>query len=580
MDSTTESGSIIGADSIITKEIIQSSLVAIAQEMFAAMRKTAMSSVIYEVLDFGVAITDSDGNLASAGAGIPSFVGMLDPAIKSVLRKHAATGFDEGDIFISNDPFGGGVSHTNDVTLVMPVFADGQIVAWTANKGHWMDIGGMAPGGNSTDAVELYQEGLLLPDIRVFKANKLLESVLDIIVANSRLPEQTLGDFWAGISALRMGERRIKQLCHRYSRSVFLDAVRDYLALGERQMQRAIQALPQGRFTTTDSLDDGRELRATIDIKDSTFTVDLTGNPKQDNGPNNATYQASLVSAQAMFKSLVCPDSPANAGTFRPLKLICEEGSLFAAKRPAAVGFYYENKIRVSDLMWKALAPSFSAGGPGAGHFCSICATMIGYRSHDGQSHSFIEPEVGGWGALNYRDGENAQFSSSHGQTFNCPVEVNEARNGVHVESCMLNLEPGGAGRYRGGKGIDLRYRLQHPEGWVTAAYTRTRVQPWSLQGGGTGTTNRLGIIRNNGSIEEYKSANALSLQPGDIVWIRTGTGGGYGNPKQRPKSEILQDLRDEYITPEEAIETYGADPMDVEQVVKRLYASRMRQSG
>lgn len=562
-----------GPEEVITREIIQSALGAVAEEMFATMRKTAMSSVIYEVLDFGVAVTDADGQLASSGAGIPSFVGMLDPAVKAVIAKHGAAGFRDGDIFITNDPFSGGVSHLNDVALVTPVFFDGAVVAWTANKGHWMDIGGMAPGGNSPQAEELYQEGLLFPEIRVFEAGDPVPGMLDIIAANSRLPEQALGDFWAGVSALRMGARRIVQLCRRYGAESFLSAVRDCLDLGERQVRRAVQRLPQGRFTAADALDDGRPLQVAIEVDDGTFTVDLRGNPPQDAGPLNASYQATLVSAQAMFKSLVCPQGAANAGTFRPLRVVCEPGSLFAARRPAAVGFYYENKIRVSDLMWKALAPALPEC-PGVGHFCSVCATMIGFTDAGGRLRSFIEPEVGGWGATAERDGQNAQFSSSHGHTYNCPVEVNEARNGVHVECYALNPEPGGAGCRRGGKGIELRYRLTQGGGWVTAAYARSRVPPWPLASGQVGTINRLSIIRGSGKAEDHLKASALPLECGDVVRIRTGVGGGYGDPRQRPSADVLRDLRDGYVSAEEAIETYGADRDAVQAAVDRYHAS------
>ena len=533
------------------------------------MRKTAMSSVIYEVLDFGVAVTDAHGQLASSGAGIPSFVGMLDPAVKAVIAKHGATGFQVGDIFITNDPFSGGVSHLNDVALVMPVFFDGTLVAWTANKGHWMDLGGMAPGGNSPVAEELHQEGLVFPEIRVFAGGEPLPGVLDIIAANSRLPDQALGDFWAGVSALRMGARRIVQLCCRYGADSFLSAVRDHLDLGERQVRRAIQRLPQGRFAATDALDDGRPLQVAIEIEGDAFTVDLRGNPAQDPGPLNASYQATVVTAQAMFKSLVCPQGVANAGTFRPLRVICDPGSLFAAERPAAVGFYYENKIRVSDLMWKALAPALPEC-PGVGHFCSVCATMIGFTDAEGQLRSFIEPEVGGWGATTERDGQNAQFSSSHGHTYNCPVEVNEARNGMHVECYVLNPEPGGAGRHRGGKGIELRYRLTHASGWVTAAYARSQVPPWALADGQPGTVNRLSIIRRGGEVEHCLSASALPLGRGDVVRIQTGAGGGYGDPKQRRQAEVLRDVRDGYISAVEALDTYGADPDAVRATVNR----------
>ena len=558
---------------VITREIIQSALAALSEEMFATMRKTAMSSVIYEVLDFGVAVTDAEGQLASSGAGIPSFVGMLDPAVKAVIAKHGAAGIRDGDIFITNDPFGGGVSHLNDVALVMPVFFDGELVAWTANKGHWMDLGGMAPGGNSPEAEELYQEGLLFPEVRVFEGHAPLPSVLDIIAANSRLPEQALGDFWAGVSALRMGARRIVQLCSRYGADTFLSAVRDYLDLGERQVRRALQLLPQGRFAATDSLDDGRPLQVVVEVSDEAFPVDLRGNPPQDPGPLNASYQATVVSAQAMFKSLVCPQGVANAGTFRPLRVVCDQGGLFAAERPAAVGFYYENKIRVSDLMWKALAPVLPEC-PGVGHFCSVCATMIGFTDADGRLRSFIEPEVGGWGATAECDGQNAQFSSSHGHTYNCPVEVNEARNGVHVERYGLNPEPGGAGCRRGGKGIELRYRLTEGAGWVTAAYARSGVPPWPLAGGQAGTVNRLSIIRGSGEAEDCMSASALPLECGDVVRIRTGVGGGYGDPRWRPSADVLRDLRDGYVSAEEAIETYGADPDAVQATVNRYHSS------
>lgn len=562
-----------GPEEVITKEIIQSALAAVAEEMFATMRKTAMSSVIYEVLDFGVAVTDADGQLASSGAGIPSFVGMLDPAVKAVIAKHGTEGFEDGDIFITNDPFGGGVSHLNDVALVMPVFFDGTVVAWTANKGHWMDLGGMAPGGNSPDAEELHQEGLVFPEIRVFAGHEPLAGVLDIIAANSRLPEQALGDFWAGVSALRMGARRIVQLCRRYGADSFLSAVQDYLDLGERQVRRAVRRLPQGRYTATDSLDDGRPLQVAIEVDGGAFTVDLRGNPVQDSGPLNASYQATLVTAQAMFKSLVCPQGVANAGTFRPLRVVCDPGSLFAAERPAAVGFYYENKIRVSDLMWKALAPVLPEC-PGVGHFCSVCATMIGFTDAEGRLHSFIEPEVGGWGATAERDGQNAQFSSSHGHTYNCPVEVNEARNGVQVERYALNSEIGGAGRLRGGKGIDLRYRLMHASGWVTAAYARSQVPPWALAGGRVGSVNRLSIIRRGGKVENCLNASALPLARGDVVRIQTGTGGGYGDPRRRRQAAVLRDLRDGYINAQEALDTYGADPDAVQAALNRYRSS------
>ena len=550
----------------VTIEVIQQSLSATTDEMFAVTRKTAMSSVIYEVLDFGVAITDRSGGLASAGAGIPSFIGMVDPAVRVILKKFAMDSIYEGDIFISNDPFEGGVSHTNDVVVSMPVFYKGDIVAWVANKGHWMDIGGMRPGSTSPDATELFQEGLLLPEVKIFEKEKLNEPLLKIMSANSRLPNQLLGDFWAAVASLRLGEKRIQQVCKKYSKASFLFAIEDYLDTAEQRVRRALSKLPRGKFEARDQLDSGQELAVSITVTDNDFIVDLTNNPAQDDGPLNSTRDATMVSVQAMFKSLTDPNGPANAGAFRPLKLVTKPGTLFDAQRPAATGLYYENKLWVSDLILKAVAPHFKTGRA-AGHFCSVCATLVGQVDQDGKLSSFIEPEVGGWGACEDRDGVSAQFSTSHGDTFNCPIEVNEARNKVQVDSLSFNAEEGGAGKFRGGKGVEIRYRLTENSGWVTAAYTRSKVKSWGLEGGQSGTNNKLSIIRANSKIEHYDSANAVPVNQGDVIRIQTGNGAGFGNPKDRNKQQIIDDLHNQYITPREAISVYGLAPSSLRKV-------------
>ena len=193
-----------------------------------------------------------------------------------------------------------------------------------------------------------------------------------------------------------------------------------------------------------------------------------------------------------------------------------------------------------------------------AGHFSSICGTLIHSQDVDGEDRTFIEPEVGGWGAGAAKDGENAQFSTSHGDTFNCPVEINEARNGIAVERLALNDERTGAGRHRGGKGIDLRYRILAERAWLTAKYTRSVTPPWGIHGGGEGSCNRLQILRSNGTTQDLNGASNLPLHRGDIVRIVTANGGGFGDPSSRPASEVGKDLRDGYITAEEAREVYG----------------------
>lgn len=544
----------------VTSDIIQNSLVTISEEMFVAMARSAMSSVIYEVLDFGAAITDAEGNLTSVGAGIPGFVGMLAPAVQSIIEKYRNKEINPEDIFISNDPFTGGVSHINDVVLAKPVFFSGQLVAWTANKGHWVDIGGMVPGSMSPDATELFQEGLILPSLKLSEKGQWVESIFEIIRANSRLPEQVMGDLWAGIAALRVGEQRLLTLCRKYAPETLLESIRLYFDYGEIMARYGLAQLPQGVFEGVDTLDDGRRIKALITITDEQMVIDLRDNPKQDRGPINGTREATLVSAQAVFKAITAPDFQVNAGSFRPLKLLTRPGTIFDAERPAAVGLYYENKIRSTDLICKTLAPYMPDRIP-AGHFSSICATVIRSLSRGQGEKTFVEPETGGWGADLNRDGDNAQFSISHGDTFNCPIEVNEARNGIQVDRYVLNPEASGAGRFRGGKGIELHYRIIEEQGWVTAGYTRSVIPPWGIAGGGEGTVNRLEIERVGGKLELHNNASNLELTKGDVVCITTGNGGGYGDPVERDGRALQNDIRNGYVTVEEAVNVYKIDP-------------------
>ena len=340
----------------ITTEIIQSSLQAACDEMFVAMRKTAMSSIIYEVLDFGTAVTDTDGNIAASGAGIPAFIAMCDKAAQAVIKKFNSADIKEGDVFATNDPYNGGVTHLNDVIVVMPIFCEGERIAWSANIAHWPDLGGMAPGGISADAKEIFQEGLQLPVIKMISEGKPIQSVIDIITANSRVPQYTLGDMWAAIASIRVGEKRINDIARKYGKETFKQSVKLFMDYGEKASLDSLSQLPQGTFHGEDLLDDGRKIQVDVTITNKEFIVDLRNNPKQDEGPNNASYDGTVVSAQMAFKGITSGDFVCNAGTFRPLKVLCDEGSMFNPIRPAAQGIYYETDIRSYDLIWKTIS--------------------------------------------------------------------------------------------------------------------------------------------------------------------------------------------------------------------------------
>ncbi|HZQ63893.1 MAG TPA: hydantoinase B/oxoprolinase family protein [Gaiellaceae bacterium] len=544
----------------VTLEIIQNSLEAISDEMFAALRKTAMSAIIYEVLDMGTGITDARGDIVSSGAGIPAFVGVLDKAVKRVIELHEPHEIQRGDVFVTNDPFHGGVTHLNDVVLAMPVFAEGELIAWTANIAHWNDVGGMVPGSISNEAREIYQEGLRLPAIKLIAGGTPIRSVMEIMKANSRLPDFLHGDMWAGIAAARVGERRLVELAEKYGRDTFTVALQTFMDYGEQVARRALRDLPKGTFSLSEEQDSGVLYSATVQITDDEFVVDLRDNPDQDAGPNNSSRDATTIAAQMVFMNITGAQSSANAGHLKPLKVLTRPGSVFDASPPAAFATYYEVEIRIYDVLLRCLAPHFGDRLP-AGNFASICGTFIGGRHPDtGKHFTIVEPELGGWGGSAERDGNSAVFSGFHGETFNCPAEVAEARYGLYVEQHRLNDEAGGEGEHRGGKGIVLDYRVRSDGCFFTCAYTRNTHKPWALRGGREGSANYVEVIRTDGSVETYAVVTALTVNEGDVIRVRTGNGGGYGDPKERPRELILADLRDGYITEEVARTFYGID--------------------
>ncbi|AKR55912.1 N-methylhydantoinase B [Devosia sp. H5989] len=543
----------------ITLEIIQNSLQATADEMFAAMRKTAMSSVIYEVLDMGTGIVDAEGRLASSGAGIPSFVGVLDKAVQVIVAKFNKPGdIQPGDVFTTNDPYYGGVTHLNDIVVAMPVFADGKLIAWTANIAHNADIGGKSPGSLSADATEIFQEGLRLPAIKLVSKGEPIAAVFDIITVNSRTPDFLEGDIWAAIASVRIGARRLTDLANKYGVATFEKAMGSFMDFGEKVSLRELAKLPHGTFELTEEQDDGRFYNVKVTISDTEFIVDLRDNPDQDVGPTNTSRDGAIICAQIIFKSLTDPESPANEGSFRPIKVLTREGSVFHAKEPSPIGFYFETEVRVYDLIWRCLANVIPERLP-AGHFSSICGTFIGGPHPDtGRHYTIVEPELGGWGASRGKDGNSAIFSGFHGETYNCPAEISEARNGLFVDRMELNTEPGGEGQWVGGHGIVMDYRVRADGSFLTAGYTRSKILPWALDGGNEGSPNYVRVFRKDGTSERYAFVSGLTVNKDDVIRIVTGTGGGLGDPRLRDKSAVAEDLKNGFITPERAREVYG----------------------
>lgn len=557
----------------ITLEIIQNSLQAAADEMFGALRRTAMSAIIYEVLDMGTGITDRHGELAGSGAGIPAFVGVLDKTVKFMLNKFDQAGdIEPGDVFMTNDPYNGGVTHLNDMVLTMPVFVGDEIVSWTANIAHWNDVGGMVPGSMSTDATEIFQEGIIYPGVKLISKGKPIPSVFDILTANCRMPDFLTGDLWAGVASVRVGERRILEIVDKYGKDVFLYALEEYMNYGEQVSLNALRQIPNGVFSLEEEQDSGQIYKVTVEITDDEFIVDLRDNPDQDPGPFNMSADDTVVGCQMAFKNVTSPGKLANGGTFRPLKVLLRHGSVFHPKYPAASGIYYEIGIRLHDLIMRCLAEHMPDRIP-AGGFASICGTLFGGIHPDtGRSYAVIEPELGGWGGSPTGDGMPGQFSAFHGETYNCPAEVAEARYGVTVDYLSFHDEDGGAGLHRGGKGVRIDYRIRSDNAWLTVAYTRDKVPPWPLKDGQPGSPNHILIQRANGETERYAVVSGLTLNTDDVIQVMTATGAGWGEPLERPLELVKQDVKNGYVTLEQAKKSYGVllnpDTLEVEKLV------------
>ncbi|MDQ7094809.1 hydantoinase B/oxoprolinase family protein [Desulfosporosinus sp. PR] len=551
---------------LITLDIIKDSLQAIGEEMFYSVARTSKSPIIYEVLDFASGLTDEQGRLLTQGNGVAGFLGMLSSMVKEVIEKYTSKGnLKEGDIIIINDPYRGGGSHLQDVGLVIPVYIDGEIFCYCANKCHWSELGGKDPG-YSVDSNEIYQEGLQLPCIKLFNEGVISEAIIEIIRSNVRLPDMSIGDMWAQISGLRTGEKRIRELCAKYGKRTVKNAIERLLKNSAEYSRSRVAAIPDGVYTASgfmdrDVLGNGPfRIQTVVTIKGERMTVDFRGSAPQTSGPINLSRTGLISAMRSIFLACTGPEQDINDGVFEPLEIIAEEGSIFSAQRPAAVSCYYESMQFALDLVWQAMAPVVEKGRLTAGHFLTVGAySLSGTHSVTGDPFVDVGPTLGGWGAGVDRDGDSAQFCTGDGETYNIPAEVLEAKFGYRVTEYSLNTNNAGAGEYRGGYGIILGHQALNDNVYFSGTYGRFDYPAWGYSGGHDGSPNGFDFIRRDGSHEpQAGTGSKILLHKGDIVRMVTGSGGGYGNPLKRPAEKVALDVKNGYITVKEAEEIYG----------------------
>jgi N-methylhydantoinase B len=552
-----------------TLDVLREGFAAITDEMFISLQRTSQSPIIYEVLDFGVGIASASGELVSQGNGVAGFLGPLGDVISETIARHPD--LRPGDVIIANDPYAGGGTHLSDVALVRPVFWQRELVGFAAAKGHWTEVGGKDPGSWTPDSIDVYAEGLQLPFVHAYREGRPVADLRAILAANCRLPEMTLGDLSAHAACLEVAERRLHEMCGRYGAATVTAAMAAVLDRSEALARLALAEIPHGEFTASDFTDsDGRGngpfgVQVRVDISADRVVCDFTGSHPQVPGPINCTWSGLVSGVRTVFKAITDPAEPATDGWFRPLEIICPPGTIFNALRPAPVAAYFEATEMASDLVWRALAPAFPERLT-AGSFVSVCSTSLVLTHPDtGEPALLVEPQPGGWGASAAADGEHGLVSVGDGETYVIPVEVAEQRYGIRVERFGLDIAEGaGAGRRRGGRGLVREYRILCDEALLTVAWGRHEFPPWGAAGGGAGSPNYVEVIRDGTRLgQPFGKAARLPLRRGDLVRLVTGSGGGYGDPRQREPALVLADLRDGIITEREAAGVYGVEPPD-----------------
>ncbi len=547
-----------------TLNIIHNALISACEEMFTVTARTAKSPIIYDVLDFSTAITDPSGDVTAQAVAVPVFVGMLDFNVKGVLNKYGPEGLSPGDVIILNDPYISG-THLNDVCVVMPYFFRDRLVGFGASKGHWNDVGGITFGSWGPGRTEIFQEGLQIPICKLSDAGRLNVDILEIIKSNSRIPEMCIGDLEAQVAGLRVAGRRVEKVIAKYGIDAYFAAVGLIHRTGEQIARRRLQELPKGRFHAEDFLDEGGEgdkplpVHVEVEITGDEFKVDFSGNSPQLPLPLNNTYPGTVAAVRVVYMALVDPHAKYNQGLVAPLRVIAEEGTIFNAVRPAPVSVYWEVLTYAADLVWKALAPH-TPDRLTAGHFLSVVGLIVaGVSDKTGEGFALVEPNPGGWGAGPDKDGESGLVSFADGETFASSVEVIETRYPIVVERYSLNPEAGvGHGKHRGGFGIVKDYRITNRQAEFTTDINRAVVPPWSMEGAREGTLNHIVISGEGKAPLRVRKIAAHRLDRGDGVSIRTGAGGGWGDPLDRDPERVLADVRAELITRETAREVYG----------------------
>lgn len=544
----------------ITVEVIRNYLISAANQMRSVLIRASFNPVIYEMIDFSLGLYTKKAELIAEGPALPLFIGTLGFAIKNVVNYVGEENLHDGDAILTTYPYWTG-AHALDATVVMPVFVDGELFGYAAAKAHWADLG--ASDVYTVDSTDIWQEGLQLYGVKIRKQGALDKELMEVLRANSRVPDGIIGDLTGEIAACDAGAKKLVELVRKYGKDTVTGAIERILDHGEQITRKAIAEMPDGEWTVETWMDsngvtdDPVRLKLKVTIAGDEITMDTSESDPLQVGPVNCPYPTTVTIARLILKMLTTPLYPANEGCFRTLRVVAPEGSLFNPKPPAPCFLYGWSGFILGEAAFKALADAVPervvarSGGDLLGNMFS------GINPEDGTFYATGSDECVGQGASIDRDGESALVLYCVGESRNVPVEVLEERYPVLIEKYELRQDSGGPGKFRGGLGVEKLWRAEADLSlcWIVE---QTKFPAWGLFGGKSGLPNA-GLI-NLGTSKE-KLVGKVSSYPilkGEGWSCRGGGGGGWGDPFERDVNAVLNDVRQGYVSLQGARRDYG----------------------
>ena len=517
----------------IKAEVVARFLLATAEEMGATLMRTAFSPNIKERADCSTAVFDAAGEVIALAQRVPIHLGSMVGAVDEILRRYPRAAIRPGDMFIANDPYNGGGTHLPDITVISPVFMGARIVAYVANIAHHADVGGMVPGSEAAVCKSIYQEGFRIPPVYIQRGGRLNRDVFDLILLNSRTPEERAGDLQAQFAANTVGARSVNALFERYGVSGTAASIAAYLDFTEKRFRAAIERLPRGRFEAEDFLDGDREgevcrIHLKLTVHRGRLDFDFAGSDPQLASARNIPYRALLATVYTVAKSLLDPEVPANAGYYRTMNITAPPGCVVGPIAPAAIGCRSISASVLGDVIAAAMSqamPDKALAGSGPHHLYVLSGT-------DPRTGSYFvnyETLAGGMGARAYRDGVDGVRVHASGSS-NLPLEALEHAYPFRVERYALREGSNGGGRYRGGMGVVRDYRALADDIVVSLSSERQHVAARGAGGGGDGATGCFVLNPDTPQEQVLPSAAAdVPLPRGSVLRIATPGGGGYG---------------------------------------------------